>query len=105
MLDMNRYLETARIRIKELVDNGHDRFVLYPFGERGWMVKSILNVEFGIKEVMIVDNLLHKEYSHIKSLKELEVIKDYIVLITSDNDTCFDEIKKHFISLLMQRIA
>ena len=75
---------------------GVKKFILYPFGDIGRRVKSILNVFMGIQEYCIVDNYLARKYDSIKSLDDLteKDIKDALVLITSDSDEVYDDIRK-----------
>lgn len=72
------------------------KFILYPFGDIGRRVKSILNVFCGIQEYCIVDNYLSKKYDMIKSLDDLtdEDLKDATVLITSDSEEVYDDIRE-----------
>ena len=47
--------------ISKMLEKGYsveDKFILYPFGMQGKMVKAILNLYFGIQEYAIVDNNL-----------------------------------------------
>lgn len=82
--------------IKDLYTGGGIRFAIYPFGEQGKICKSILNVYFGIQEHLIIDNVLAKEYERIKILDELSDsdLKDVIVLITSDREDIYDELRE-----------
>ena len=52
------YLQRAEKIIGEQIKEGTTHFILYPFGEKGAMVKGLLNIFFGIQEEMIVDKLL-----------------------------------------------
>ena len=51
-------MEEKRVlkKIKEVVDKGEKKFVIYPFGTNGVMVKNLLIDYFGIEPVIIVDN-------------------------------------------------
>ena len=75
---------------------GVTKFILYPFGNIGRQVKSILHVFCGIQEYCIVDNYLAKKYDTIKSLDDLteDDLKNAIVLITSDSEEVYDDIRK-----------
>ncbi len=63
----------------------------------GKRVKSILNVFCNLQEYCIVDNFLAKKYDSIKSLDELteDDLKDALVLITSDSEEVYDELRQN----------
>lgn len=73
-----------------------DKLVLYPFGRQGLLAKQILNWQYGIQEAFIIDEGLSKKNADIKSLEYLNHVdtSKYIFIITSDNLSCFDEIRK-----------
>ena len=72
------------------------KLILFPFGDVGKRVKSILNVFCNLQEYCIVDNFLAKKYDSIKSLDELTEadLKDALVLITSDSEEVYDELRR-----------
>ncbi len=88
---MNSNYTIIRDKIKNLIDMGVKKFVIFPFGEEGMMTKKILNECFGIEEQFIVDNGLTKYNSKIKSsdflmtFLEKEESSDIYVLFTSYN--------------------
>lgn len=91
---MNYYQKAIRV-IKRLVDNGKDKFIIFPFGERGMLIKNILNQCFGIEEVVIIDNSLCKTNN---AIKDLSVLKNYdlntcCILLSSDTDSCYSELR------------
>ncbi len=91
------YLQRAEKIIGEQIKEGTTRFILYPFGEKGAMVKGVLNTFFGIHEEMIVDRLLaEKGYPNIASLEELKKIDltDKKILITSDHVMLYEELRE-----------
>lgn len=95
-MEMN-YLQRAEKIIGEQIKAGMTHFILYPFGEKGAMVKGVLNTFFGIREEMIVDKLLaEKGYSGIAPLEELKKIDltDKKILITSDHVMFYEELRK-----------
>jgi hypothetical protein len=91
---MNYYQKAVRV-IKRLVDNGKDKFIIFPFGERGMLIKNILNQCFGIEEVGIIDNGLCKTNNSIKDLSALNNydLNDCCILLSSDTDSCYSEIR------------
>jgi len=93
------YLEKAVERLFEILEwGGKDKkYILYPLGERGAIVKTVLNVLFGVREKMIIDNNLCRRYSEIypvSVLQELDMT-DTVVLITSDNPGVYVELREN----------
>lgn len=83
-------------KLNEVIKENDCEFILYPFGERGGLVKGILNVIYGIEEKVIVDNVLCSTCSRIECLEYLKQIdmSNCKVLITSDNINVYDEIRE-----------
>lgn len=81
-----------KLKAVENLDN--KKIVIYPFGELGVMTKDILNNEFGIREVFVIDNLLSKYDNTIKSVDYLaEVDADqYYFLVANKSLKYYDEI-------------
>ena len=88
------YEERIESCLSDLVNKGHTRFILYPFGLRGKMIKGILNAKFGISEEMIVDNKLCEEYECVYPLSELmgKDLSQTLILITSDFPDIHEEL-------------
>lgn len=91
------YYQKANRMISELIKQGKKKFILFPFGERGQLVKSILNERYGIEEEWIVDNGIAKvsQNNKIIELTDLEKIdmSDMLVLLTSDNEKIYSELR------------
>lgn len=82
-----------RERIKECMDEGWKKFIIFPFGENGMLAKQILEQAFGIREIIIVDNELANYNINILSaakLKDAEKLQDYALLIASINADIID---------------
>ena len=66
----------------------YKKFVIYPFGQNGELVKEILNSQFGIKEKYIVDKYRRETDKDIFDLEYLKrdykKNKDFIVLLAVD---------------------
>lgn len=94
------HLAYIQKHIKECIEKqvklNHKKFILYPFGERGILIKKILNECYGINEEIIIDNHLSKYNKNIKEISYLKEIdwRKYIVLITSENPDSYDDIRK-----------
>ena len=101
---MNHYVKADRM-IGELVKNGKNKFILFPFGEQGMLVKSILNNRYGIEEELIVDNKLSKISCNKKivSIEELENVNmdDKLVLLTSDSNKIYSEIRHELLQYVL----
>ena len=48
--------EKIRQGLKHLIEEGKKDFVICPYGKYGQMAKKILNEEFKIQELYVVDN-------------------------------------------------
>lgn len=82
-------------RIFTFLNDGVTSFVIYPYGEKGKLVKEVLNEVYGIRELAIVDNYLSKADQSILDINELEKIQgNYIILLSSDKEDIYDEIRK-----------
>lgn len=90
------YYKQIRNHIAQLLDQGCEEFILYPFGERGLLTKQILNECYGIQEKLIVDNKLSL---YNKNIKNVDFLKQIVwggktrLLITSDNMEIYQEIR------------
>lgn len=87
-------------KIGELVDRGYKNFVIYPFGENGFLCKEILNHKYNIREAAIIDNRLCRFEKNILSASQLKNIEgEYCILENCSNpkvhDDVLDEVKKY----------
>lgn len=71
---MMDYYKQIRKCVEQLLDEGCDEFILYPFGERGFLTKKILNECYGIEEKLIIDNKLSLYNKNIKSIEFLQQV-------------------------------
>lgn len=86
--------ERIREKIKEQLNFGNDSFVIYPAGKIGILTKDILNYEFDITEIALVDNSKCGN-DGIISFEELKAIDDwYVILLSTENE----DIKKEIVS-------
>lgn len=74
--------------IETCLEYGKTDFIIYPFGEVGSYVKTILNGRYAIKEKLIVDNGLAKYNRSVKKISELraEDVGDNGVIFVSSED-------------------
>lgn len=68
---MSNY-KIIRGRIKECLDEGWKKFIIFPFGENGMLVKMILQEAFGIRGVTVVDRELSKYNDSIINIETLQ---------------------------------
>lgn len=90
--DYNRITEA----IKHQLEKGGSDFVIYPYGERGKLVKQILNCHFKITEKYIVDDLLCESDEVIQDMDFLrsDYQKNYFtILLAADPDS--PDVKEH----------
>lgn len=61
------YISETKIcyAIEKCLSEGKKNFIIYPYGKKGKIVKQILNEEYGIDELAIVDNSLSNMEKHI----------------------------------------
>lgn len=65
-----------RKRIKECLDEGYSKFVIFPFGENGMLVKQVLQETFGITDFVIVDTELARYNNRILTVKSVNENKN-----------------------------
>jgi len=79
------YRDQIRKTLKRYVED-NVKFVIYPFGEKGKLVKEVLNDEFNQKETYIVDNFYKGDVPVINSDMLLSHLsKDMVVLLCCEN--------------------
>ncbi len=86
----------ARRVIKGLIDSGKKDFVIYPYGKRGREVEKLLEEEFGIIDVMVVDNYASSENKRIIKVDELrqDDLGNKWLLLCSDSREKMVEIRR-----------
>lgn len=91
---MDYYKKASRV-IERLLSQGKQRFILYPFGGSGRMIKRMLNEVYAVKEVAVIDEKLSKYNSDIWSLDKLneKEYDDCLILITSVEEAIYSEIR------------
>lgn len=72
------------------------KLAIYPYGKVGQLTKSILNDVYSIMEDYIFDGELYKYNDNIFNLVDFkkEELEDVVVIITSDNIDCYNEIRE-----------
>ena len=88
---------------------GYDKkYIIFPYGEYGKMVKAVLNTDFGIQEILIIDNGLSAKRSdiakNIDELRDIDKSDEYILLVSSCRHDLHQEILNQ-IAFLSERIS
>lgn len=78
-----------------MILKGEQRFIIFPFGDHGLMIKNILNNQYGITEEYILDNNLSVLVDGIHPIQYLAELNldHYKILLTSDNEEIYSEIR------------
>ena len=88
---------------KALIEFGEDaKFVIFPFGEGGKILKGILNYEYGIWENAIIDNGLADINSAINKISYLKEHQDAVVLVSAYRTDQFNAIRKQLYASISQ---
>ena len=82
-------------KLKKFVAQGHKKFAIYPYGEIGIMVHDALSKQFGIDDIILIDNGLSKYNPKIIGVDELEGkdYSEYIFFVTYRYGIYYDEIR------------
>lgn len=91
--------------IENKLDEGFNKFVIYPFGEIGYRVKQILNFCYGLHESIICDNHLCKYNEDILSIEQIknkQLNVDSIVLLSSINHKIYGSLKENLIKVFSE---
>ncbi len=93
MSDTN-YTRLKRVLGKVLEEKREKDIILYPMGERGTLIKGILNGQMGVEEKYIIDNQLCKdcEWIHPVSLLGRIPCENYYIILTCENPQYVDKI-------------
>ncbi len=85
-------------QIKRMVENeldkGNSKFIIFPFGDVGYQVRSVLEYVYDIKPEYILDNKLCMYNKKIKSLEFLKEINcdEYTLILATDNKVLYEKI-------------
>ncbi len=96
-MGINDYIRKV---IGEQIKYGNKKFVIYPAGRIGMMVKGVLNDDFGIKELALVDNKRCEDEDGIISFSDLLDIDEwYVILLATINEDAKNEIIPELVKL------
>ena len=91
------FISETKIReaIEQCLRKGDNRFIIYPYGKKGKLVKHILNEEYGIEELALVDNYLSVAEENIYSAEEAyKIFNDYTILFSAEKKQVRAELEK-----------
>ncbi|GFI22638.1 streptogramin A acetyltransferase [Lachnospiraceae bacterium] len=91
--------------IENKLDEGFNKFIIYPFGEIGYRVKQILNFCYGLHEIAICDNHLckyNKNLLSIEQIKNKQLNVDSIVFLSSINCKIYGSLKENLIKVFSE---
>lgn len=83
--------------IERKLDEGFNKFILFPFGDVGMQVQYILEAAYGMQPAYILDNHLHKYNPRIHKVTFLDNIDctDYCLILTcSPNSEIYVNLKQ-----------
>lgn len=93
MLMMGNYDDLIEEIIKKQIELGNDKFVIYPAGKMGMLVKEVLNLNLGLKELALVDNYSFESNNDVISFDELCQKKEwYVVLLSTTTKDVKDQL-------------
>lgn len=79
----------VRNLLEEYISKGIKQFAIYPFGENGIVVKSVLKNCFGLEPCCIIDNkwsMYNCDIVNIKTFKEMYCKDMYVILTIEKTD-------------------
>ena len=79
--------------VEEALEKGETNFAIFPFGDVGRLVKSILTEAYGIKPTYILDNHFCKYNSEIKELSFISNIKSCVLILAYNNPKNYVKLK------------
>ena len=82
--------------IRKCIETGKMKFAIYPYGINGLMTENILNQQFGIRDILILDNNISLINERVYSLSALTAMdtSSYTFLITSTNLNSYDSVRE-----------
>ena len=77
----------VRMILENYIERGFSKFIIYPFGDNGVLVKNLLKDYFNIEPAYIVDNKYSKYHTDIIPSDELAAISDssYLLILTIED--------------------
>lgn len=90
--------------IEKQLDKGKRNFIIFPFGEVGMKVRTILKEVYGIEADYILDNHLWKYNSDIKALDFLKGIdcKEYVLILAAIGEAIYGKLKEDVLQYISE---
>lgn len=85
--------------IASALDTGKSKFIIYPYGVRGGRFKRILNVDYGIKEIAVIDENAKSMDVNIIRMDQIdsERYRDCYIFVVSDHSEIWFELRKNLL--------
>lgn len=93
-MELKKIIDSNLSKFLNSNELSNSNFIIYPYGEGGMITKYLLNTKYGIKEKYIIDNNLCNINKSIKNFDEINVLENYIFLVTSKNPYIISSIKE-----------
>ncbi len=72
--------------IRHCLDRGYSKFIIYPYGENGLLIKNILNDAYGIREALVIDAAKSKYNREVMGYEDFvptEYYDDAVLLLST----------------------
>jgi hypothetical protein len=89
-------IETVEKVIEEQINAGRKKFIIYPYGPVGYIVKKVLEEKFGLQALCVIDNYKYGKHSFIKKVDYLSEVdcKEVTILLSTHNLSVFKQLKE-----------
>lgn len=86
-------------KIKSALNENKLQFIIYPFGVRGRIFKQILNKDYGIKEIAVIDEKVKCENINNIKLNQLNtgIYKECYIFVVSDHSGIWYELRENLL--------
>lgn len=90
--------------IEKQLDKGKRKIIIFPYGEVGMQVRTILKEIYGIEAAYILDNHLCKYHSDIKSIDFLGEIdcKEYVLILATIGEAIYGKLKEDVLQYMCE---
>ena len=85
--------------IASALDTGKSKFIIYPYGARGGRFKRILNADYGIQEIAVIDENAKSMDVNIIHMDQMdsEDYRDCYIFVVSDHSEIWFELRKNLL--------
>lgn len=101
----NSIVAEVKMLIEKNLRNGKRKFIIYPFGDVGMLVKRILNEVYAVTEIIVLDNHLCKYNPNIKSTSCFQNMdrNSYGIILASTNLKLYRTLKSNLLEYVDER--